>query len=464
MRRAPAGAVVAAAALVGMAVPAAPASAQGPGLAGYSADSLAAATHIELDSPGLFPVGDPRVGEIFELDLPFSRVTVSSGPVVDALATPFYPGDTAAHLGSAVAEFGGPDLPNDPAVAEAQYPPAPGHGTSASLQGSPPPAGVFTVTGGDGESTAGPSAATATSEVGGFSIAAPAGPPLLSVGSSSTTERSGYGDLATSTAATTVNSIEIAGLVHIGGIAGQAAASSDGTRGSPRASLRIGSVTVGGQSAWIDQDGVHVAGRGAGSGAVGSATSALNRALAADGITVTAVAPRLWSGGGAASASAGGVLITITRTVPATGVPGVPALELPGAPPIPLGTPPVPARITVALGDASAAVDATTVALVPTGASLADQGPSAVGGFVLAGAAQRAGAGAGASPGSVVGAITGPGTEAAAGDAPAAARAGLPGSRPVPVGLIALAVLAALVLAAPLLGYARWQLLGGRRR
>jgi hypothetical protein len=447
-------------AALGVVVAGAPASAAGSGLAGYSVSGLAAAAHIEFDSPGLFPVGDVRTGELFELDVPFSRVQVSSGPVVDALATPLYPGDTVAHLGSAVAEFGGPDLPNDPAVAEAQYPPSPGHGTSASLQGSPPPAGALTITGGDGSSTAAAQSAKAESGVGGFSIVA-GGTPLIAVSSSSTSEHSDYGAEAVSAADASVGSVTIAGLLHIAGISGSASASSDGASAVPKANLHIGAVSVAGQKAWIDQDGVHVGGASAGSGAAPGATAALNQVLSRYGITVSAIAPRLAKRAGEASASAGGVIVTIERTIPAVGVPGVPALEVPGAPPIPLGTPAVPATITIALGDASAAVDATTASSTLAGL---DGSPSpgataataAAGGFVLAGRPGNP-AGTGASG------ITGPGSALGVTGTPTAASSGLPGSRPVPLGLVVLALLAALVLATPLLGYARWQLLGGRR-
>ena len=429
----------------------------GTTLAGYTADTVAAGARVELDSPGLLPVGNPEKGEIVEADLPFARISVASGPVVDALASPLYPGDTAAHLGTAIATFGGPPLPNDPAVAEAQYPPSPGHSTQASFRAAPVGGAPGGPSGSDSESTAGAGGAGAGSTTGGFDITNPGSPtPLLHVSASSATSSASFTDTAVSTAATTVAGVTVAGLVHIDGLSSAASATSDGSRGSPRAELHVGRVTAGGQSAWIDQSGLHVAGGpGQGGAAVRALTDQLNAALAGAGVKVSAVAPRLTSKDGAATATSGAILVTIERRLPAVGVPGVPALTVPGLPPVPLGTPGVPLEVTVALGGTAAGVNATTA---PGLGPLGGLGPAGVTGPMPTSAPT---AGLAGVPGAA-GALSGPGSSAASAVEGAAAGDRLPAGVPVPVVLIIGGVLAALAVGLSILGYARWQLLAGR--
>lgn len=436
-------------------------------LAGYGLSTVASAARMEIDSPGLLPVGDPSVGEVFEADLPFSRLNVSSGPVVDAVGSPAYPGDTAAHLGSALATFGAPALPNDPVLAEAQYPPSPSAPTKASFSPLPGRAGPALVAGGTAQAAADTSSASAQSSEGGFTIAGgPGGSPLIEVASSSTTTTAQYsGAQAKATAVTTVGSITIAGIVHIDGIRSQAASASDGQSGDPSASLRIGSVTVAGHKAYVDDSGIHIdqSGSGVGGGVGSGLADTLNRALGQDGLAVRAVAPVTGHKGGQASADSGGIVITITRSVPSLDVPAAASLTVPGAPAAPLATPGVPLKLTVALGTASARVDATVAPTFPTAggdfsSAFPPAGTTPAGGGATTAALTSADAlgslPAGLAPTS--GSASGPGSLAVAHRRP-------PRGVPVPFGLAVAAVVAALVLAGPLLGYARWQLLGGRR-
>ena len=102
-------------------------------IAGSTLTALAVGVRYQLSSPGFLPVGDPAEGIIMELDAPFARTNISQGPLINAIASPAYPGDTVAHLGTALGTFGVPiPIPNEPVLAEANYPPTPLHGASAS--------------------------------------------------------------------------------------------------------------------------------------------------------------------------------------------------------------------------------------------------------------------------------------------------------------------------------------------
>ena len=93
-------------------------------LVGYNAGTLAVGTQFAFNVPGVVPLPNEN---LIEEDVPFARTNVGGGPVVDALAAPYYPGDIAADLGSLLAEFGAPPLPlNDPLLAESKYPTSPG--------------------------------------------------------------------------------------------------------------------------------------------------------------------------------------------------------------------------------------------------------------------------------------------------------------------------------------------------
>jgi hypothetical protein len=149
-------------------------------------------------------------------------------------------------------------------------------------------------------------------------------------------------------------------------------------------------------------------------------------------------------------------LISLTRTLPALGIPGVPSL--PGVP-IPLGTPDLPLRVEVTLGMARASANATGVPgdeVVPG----EDLPPADVsGGSEVALDAT----GAGASASGALGLPAAPRPETELTPTVLADRTGPFGS-PIPVPWILAGVFASIVLCGPLLGYARWQLLEGRIR
>jgi hypothetical protein len=428
-------------------------------IAGFVVSGSAAAYRYEVDSPGLLPVGDPQKGNITELDVPYARENVSSGPLVASLGSAAYPGDTAAGIGSALGEFGAKGFPNDPVLATAAYPPSPNNPATSSY----PPGGETSA------ASAGAAAANADQNGGGSSASLSS----YQLGSSSSPATSGGPansqsvvhlgaacvDASSQSAA---QGVTVAGIVHIASVSGSAQAMSDGRTGVPAASLRVGDVTVAGLAAYIDRHGVHLASQQpVGYGVVQQVQSALNSALADGGLTIKLISPETSVQGGQAVASSGGVDLVVQQTLPAVGVPGVPSITVPGEPPIPLGTPGAPVRYQLTLGEAQATVDATSAPAFSSGSSGGTSAPAAGGG-------SSSSAPVSSGPptiSSLPGAAAGSAPAGAAGTPSSAYRpapASLPTSSSVPLGWVIIAVLVSFMAAGPLLGYARWQLLEGR--
>lgn len=432
-------------------------------VAGYTLSTLATGFRYQVNSPGLLPVGDATEGNVTEADVPFARMSVSQGPLVDALSSPAYPGDTAAHLGTAVATFGGPPTPNDPALAEASFPPSPGHSGDETFVGGQSTGGVM-AGGGSSHSTASEKGGSADSSAASSALAQ-SGAPKISAGASTAGSSVDLGaGCVDATAHSRTAGIDIGGVIKIDGVTGTAAARSDGRAGVPAATLTIGRVTVEGLDAYIDRGGIHLKPQQpVGAGVVDQVQSVLQQTLAAAKITVHLVDPATTVHGATATANSGGLVITGDRRLPATGVPGLPALSIPGAPPVPLGTPPLPLHTEVVYGAARVSAAATTAGPAPDAGvlpavSLPGPGPAPTDG-AASGPADLPAAPELAAPAQapVRGTAPAGGTVLSAGPAVA-----LPRGAPIPVAWVVIGIAASLAAVGPLLGYARWQLLDGR--
>ena len=436
-------------------------------LAGYNLGATAAAVEFDLNSPGLLPIGEATTGNIVSVDLPFARTTVSSGPSIDALGSPLYPGDAAAHLGTAIATFGGPETPNEPVLSEAQYPPTPSNRTDETFSTPAVQNSAFSMGAASSVSHASATGANVNALVGeiGVGPAVSSAANLVHIVSSKVTNTVQLGDSTVSTTATSVVSgIDIAGVIQIASVTGSAGGKSDGNNGTPTASLNLGPVTVAGQPAYIDQDGVHLAGQGGGGGLISAANTVLQN-LAAQGISIHTISPTETTNGAQTSNNSGAVLISLTGNTPT--VPGLAPLA-PGLPPTP-GQPSVPFTINLLLGSATATANASLLPTFPTvpDLSLPTLTPSAgaTGSSAGTGAASSgsggvalAGAPALATPTTQTLQPTGPGASASGARA-VLARVG----KSVPVGLAVLVFVLAIMSSGGLLGYARWQLIDGRR-
>lgn len=441
------------------------ANASGQEIAGYTLAGSAAGYRYEVDSPGLLPVGDPQRGNITELDVPYARENVSSGPLVASLGSAAYPGDTAAGIGSALGEFGFKGVPNDPVLASAAYPPSPNSPASSTYPSSAEPS---TLNAGAAQAAADQNGGSSEASVSSSSVASGA-TQEAGGGPAQSNSAVHLGAACVDSASQAVASgVVVAGIVHIASVSGVAQVRSDGVKAVPAASLHVGDVTVAGLAAYIDQNGVHLAGQQpVGYGAVSAVQAALNSALQADGITIKLLSGETTAEGADGAADSGGVDIVVTRTLPATGVPGVPAVTVPGQAPIPLGTPGAPIRYQVTLGEAQASVFATTApapgSLASTAAASGSTGSTGTNGPAAASGTAGSGSSIGsASGGSSVSASPLPGSTSGAPGSRLTAASGPSGSSPVSAGWVIIGVLFAIMAAAPLLGYARWQLLEGR--
>ena len=429
-----------------------------------------------FDIPGLIPLPNEN---LIEADVPFARTTVSSGPTVDSRAAPYYPGDILANLGGLESEFLPPQLPNTPwpFMADAQYPSTPSApGTSTFGPATPPgaPASPMVLTGvAHATETGGDATGTVTDLVAGPGMGS-AGAPLLEVASEQATDSVTIGTASVqAVAASVLKSIAIAGMVDISELTSNASSTSDGTNGTPQAAVHIGSVTVDGQQAYIDNQGVHVVGNGAPAGipTVAQLQSSLDQTLAQDGVTIRLVDPQQTTNGAEGIADTGGLVVTIDHafSVPFVNLGGltnnalqpcIPTQDVTG----PLGSSGLgnfclpagnyTAVTTITLGYATTDVNANVL----QGLSSLD-----VGGL---GGALAGGGGAGlASLGqSSLGSVTGPGT-----GGPSPSLGGRSALKfpirgiPAPLGWVIVGCLLCVLFAYPMMLAARWQFLVGRR-
>ncbi|HVA73646.1 MAG TPA: hypothetical protein VNF71_03690 [Acidimicrobiales bacterium] len=453
----------AAGAATGLGLPVATAQTAGS-LAGFNLGATSAVVQFELNSPGLLPLGDPTVGNIFSADVPLARTTASSGPQIDALGSPIYPGDPGAHAGTAIATFGGPSLPNDPVLAEATYPPTPTTKTSESFSVPGVSNGAFSVGPASSQSQGSPTGASVDSTIGDIGIGPPVGSAtnLVHIQSAHATNAMQIGDSSVSSIATSVaTGIDVAGQIQISSVEGTAGGTSDGNNGTPKAALTIGKVTVAGQPAYIDQDGVHLVGQNAGGPGVTVANGVLQN-LANQGISVHTISPTEVTNGPVGSGDSGAVVVTLTTSTP--DVPGAGSL-VPGAPPVP-GAPSIPLVINILIGNADATANASPLPNFNFGSSdfgnsVASTGSGTDTGSSGSGLTGASGIAPTLSPTTVTIPPTGPGSSAQAARRFSAVLAGL--GKPMSVGLIIGLLFLALCASGGMLGYARWQLIDGRR-
>jgi hypothetical protein len=453
----------------------------GGSLVGYNAGTLAIGAQFAFNVPNVVPLPNEN---LIEEDVPFARTNVGGGPVVDALAAPYYPGDIAADLGSLLQEFGAPALPiNDPLLAESKYPTSPGYPSSKSFGVAPSAAtalhpSIFSAsadssdTGGDATGTlsdisldnvAG-ALTNALSKLTGASS-----PSLLDVGNISATNTVTLGANSISASSTSlVKGIDVAGLIDIAGLTSTAAATSDGTTGTPTASLHLGQVTVDGQPAYIDNTGVHIPTSNPTANGITPAQlqETVDATLAQDGIAIRLLDPQLTTSGADASANAGGLSISISHQFDVPFIPGEPTIPLPelGNVGLPAGL--YTATTSMTFGLAEANVSGSSVSpqvVVPTttpSTSAASTPVSSSGSTYYPGTSF--------SGGSVQSlAASGPGSAAGSGvrlSIPKVAATDFPlRGVPPPIGWTVAALLACVLFAYPLLLLARWQFLAGRR-
>ena len=460
---------------------AAAAAAPADTLVGYSALTQSVGAQFAFNVPGVVPLPNQN---LIEEDVPFSRVNVAGGPVVDSLSAPYYPGDIAANLGSLLATFGYPGaLPNDPFLAEAKFPTSPGFPAKSSFGGTPSAGSPAALSVFSAISNAGIGGGDATSAVLDLSLDSlgskpslpiiggiiPKASSLLDVGNISASDAvSVDSSQVKATSSSVVKALDIAGMVDISGLTSNAACGSDGTTATPTASLTLGQVTVDGAKAFIDAKGVHIVTASTGSSGVTPATlqKTLDATLAGDGISIRVLDPVLTTNGAAGTANAGGLVVSLAHQFDVPFIPGEPTIPVPQ-----LGNVGLPAGLytmttSITFGMAQVDVSATGIPATTGTTSTGDVGP--VGGLSTQPIDNGSGLTTfGGTPGTVESvATTGPGS--ATGNrptpTPTSATAFPIRGVPAPLGWLIAALLACVLLAYPLLLLARWQFLAGRRR
>jgi hypothetical protein len=458
-------------------------------LVGYNASTLAIGAQFGFNVPGVVPLPNEN---LIEEDVPFARTNVGGGPVVDALAAPYFPGDIAADLGSLLETFGAPALPlNDPLLAESKFPTSPGYPAHKTFGVAPSAAtpelpSIFSSVadsstyGGDATGTVSDlslsnlSALTSVTNSVTKALGAPsAAASVIDVGNTSANNSVVLGaNTITATSTTQVGAITVAGLIDIAGLTSTASATSDGVTGTPTATLKLGLVTVDGQSAYIDDKGVHIATTTP--SAVGITPQQLQHSvdatLAQDGISIRVLDPVLTTTGPSAKADAGGLVISLAHQIDVPFIPGEPTIPVPelGNVGLPGGLYTATTSITFGLAQANVAASGLSPSLgvLPNTASTTDT--SSLGSDFGSTAPSTLGT-TGFGTGSVQSLpASGPGSAAGSGN-PVATRP-VSGATafpilgvPSPVGWTVAALLACILVAYPMLLLARWQFLAGRR-
>lgn len=441
----------------------------GANLAGLNATATATGLLASPLTPGLVGAGNVTTGNLVEAAVPYSTSSTSTGPSNSGLASPAYPGDIASQLGNLFNTFSPLPGPvqtalNDPVLARSDYPPQVSTGSSSTYR---PPTGSA---GGliTASSTSGPSGTTSDASLSQTVLPA----ALMSIGSSTTRTVTKLGPSTVQASAhTDIGRISLlGGAVVIAGVESDAFATSDASNGHQTSDLRIGHVTVAGQDAYIGADGIHLSGAGQGSTLVPTANEVLT-ALSQAGIEVRTVSATSQTDAASAQVTSGALRISFLDR------------HLPN----PSGALPISAiGLDLDIGVASASADAT--ALPPFDSSFASATGTAVADSTTATGGALTAAG---SSGDLAGGVPhtsppAPSPAVAAGPASPAAATSLPGGSgprppgagpgtlaasqparllgaPVRVAWVVLAFLLSLVVAGPLLGYANWQLLKGRK-
>ncbi|HZU80715.1 MAG TPA: hypothetical protein VE991_12425, partial [Acidimicrobiales bacterium] len=399
-------------------------------------------------------------------------------PTVDSVAAPVYPGDIIANLGGLESEFFPPQLPNTPYPfdAHAQYPPSTGAPATSTFGGNAPSGLPVVPTVMSGVANATSTGGDATGTVADLTIGpglAPGGAALVKIGSMVSSDKVGLGGSAiTATAGSILRAIDIAGVIDITALDSEATSSSDGTTGNPAASLKLGSVTVAGNPAYIDANGVHIAGNGTQSvpaPTVAQLQKSLDATLAQDGIVIRLLDPVQTVTGAEGLANSGGLVISLAHSfnVPFINTGALTGGALQPCIPIPqLGSSCLPAgnytaTTSVTLGLATVDVNATGLAAqLNTNDTTTTLGAGGLGGSDLG--LGNLGGGSFTS----VGSLSGPGvsTSSNGGSNQAIGLTHFPiRGVPAPLGWVVVGIILCVVFAYPMLIAARWQFLVGRR-
>ena len=359
-------------------------------------------------------------------------------------------------------------------LAESKYPTSPGYPAHktfgvAPSAGTPAMPSIFSATAdsSNGGGDAGADAADAhrrptcrslrplTKELNGVLGIKQSSASLVDVGNISANTSMTLGDSTiTATSTSTDSGVDVAGLVDIASLTSTATASSDGTTGTPTASLHLGQVTVDGQQAYIDDKGVHIPTTNPSVAGITpqQLQQTVDATLAQDGISIRVLDPKLTTSGAAATADAGGLQIAISHQIDVPFIPGEPTIPVPGLGNVglPAGLYTATTSVTFGLAQSSVAASGLSgqIGVLPSTEPTDNVGgsssgfPDTLGSTFSGGSVQSLPA-------------TGPGSAAGSGvaqsAAPTTASAFPIRGVPAPVGWVVAALLACVLFAYPLL-------------
>ncbi len=294
--------------------------------ASFGGTTTATGYHLIFDTnPALTPVAD-----LFHVDVPYATTELDSTGGADASAASFYPGAGLLGVPGLLCQAGVPcsslpPAPDYPLMATASYPTD--KDSTATASGKPTPIGPATVSPSVVSAHADPAVVHAVSQAAGGGVSG------VFVVNSVHAETSQHfeGSTLVVQSESVLKDVTIAGAVHVDVLRSLALAKVDGGKVAiGRATTTASGVTAAGQTATIDDRGIHVLGKGDNNEVVSQANKALAQALGSTGITARMLPPVQHATRGGVNASTSGLLITFKQTVENT--PPVPPCVAPGAP------------------------------------------------------------------------------------------------------------------------------------
>jgi hypothetical protein len=255
---------------------------------GFELNSRGNGLVLSYDSPGLLPVGSP----LFEVGLPESQATQSTGPSGYALASLAYPGSAVADLGTLLA-VGGAQTPIPPYPVRAQsfYP------------GGPTTADQVIATA-SGHTVTTDTTSDAVTQYNGADL-----PTFMKTGTITVTSHTGLedGQVVSRIRVEESDVNMLFGVLQIGSIVTDLVANSNGNDAASDGTTTVSGVKFAGRDAVIDSEGIHLASPTTSSSTTTPTTTPLDPAIGPLGSIVDPVI-----GGAAPGTDALAQLITTT--------------------------------------------------------------------------------------------------------------------------------------------------------
>jgi hypothetical protein len=206
---------------------------------GFELNSRGNGFVLSYDSPGLLPVGSP----LFEVGLPESQTTQSTGPSGYALASLAYPGSAVADLGTLLA-VGGAQTPIPPYPIRVQ-----------SFHPSGPANADQVIATASGHASTTPTTSDAVTQYNGADL-----PTFMKTGTITVTSHTGIeeGQVVSRIRVEETDVNLLFGVLQIGSIVTDLVANSNGTEAASDGTTTVSGVKFAGRDAVIDGTGIHL--------------------------------------------------------------------------------------------------------------------------------------------------------------------------------------------------------------